>query len=187
MDRRTVVQTTTATLIVGWAGCLGDNGTTNSTENTTETNSTDTNQSQMPSENETNTDNTVDEPVIDSNMIDSTADDSTTFTRTGECDDSSTATVDFTEDPPSITVTGCVEGHNGCAEPVFVSATDVGDKLQIEISEADLSEPDMICTQAIVQRGYELVVRFTTELPATVEVVHDDVGGREVVTTVDRP
>jgi len=173
--------------MIGCAGCLSSGGANaDPTETPSETNSTDSNQSQMPSENETDTDSAVDEPIVDSEMIDSTAEDSTTFTRTGECDNPGTATVDFTEDPPRITVTGCVEGHNGCSEPVFVSATNDDDRLQIEISEANLS-PGMVCSTAIVQRGYELTVRFKTDLPATVEVIHDDRTGRAVVTTVDRP
>jgi hypothetical protein len=168
MDRRTAVRTTAATLLAGVAGCLGSTPTT-----------------EEPPTNETNVTEPTDTAPNVTDLINSDRVDDATFAQTGDCSESGTATVEFVD--REATISGCLTAHNGCAEPVFGSIDAEADVFRVVIGEEDRSGPDTLCTEALVDRGYELTLRFVDELPATIEVVHDDAEGRAVVTTVDRP
>lgn len=179
MNRRTAWQTTAVALLGGVAGCLSD-ATSDENESTTETDDSDENESTDETDDSTTTETETD-------MIDNDRVDESTFTRTGTCEAAGTATIEFADTEPEATITGCVMGHNGCAEPVVESVRDEDETFHFVIGEADLSDSETICTEALVQRGYELQLSFVPELPATIEVVHDDVDGRAVVATADRP
>ena len=174
MYRRIVGRTAAAVAVTSLAGCFSVEGPfeEESTENNTTTEPDDT----MANETPTETD------VIDNDRVAAS-----TLTRTGDCSEAGVATVTFSDADPELTVSGCLRGHNGCAQPVVDSASETDDSVRIVMGEADLSGPDTFCTEALVQRGYELHLRFMTELPSTIEVVHDDVDGRTVVATADRP
>ncbi|MFW6321589.1 MAG: hypothetical protein ACOC0Z_07025 [Halohasta sp.] len=175
MYRRSVCRTTAAAAVLGLAGCLG--GGSGSGSNDSDPDDPNGNDSTT---NDTATDSETD--VIDNNRIKES-----TLTRTGDCSEAGEATVSFDENDPEVTVTGCVTGHNGCAEPVVDDASEADGVFQVVIGEADLSEPGTACTEALVQRGYELRLRFVDDLPSTIEVVHDDATERSVVATADRP
>ncbi|MFO7832653.1 MAG: hypothetical protein R6V31_01005 [Halohasta sp.] len=171
MNRRRICRTAAAAALTGMAGCLGvddpsEEASTNETDE--QTNGTD-----QPT-NETMTDD-VPRDVIDSDRITAAR-----LTATGECEASGTAAVDVGD---GLTITGCLTGHNGCAEPVVESVTDVEGGLQVVVGEEDRSDPETACTQALVQRGYELRLDLDSDPPGAVEVVHDDATGRETVVT----
>ncbi|MFW5978034.1 MAG: hypothetical protein ACOCP2_02205 [Halohasta sp.] len=187
MNRRIVCQRTGAVALLSLPGCLGggtggrsndddsepnDSEADDTTTDDTRTNDTETNETAADSESD----------VVDSDQIAAS-----TLTRTGDCSETGTATVTFGDDDPEAAVSGCLTGHNGCAEPVVDSLTETDDGVRIVMGEADLSDAETACTEALVQRGYELHLEFSTELPSTIEIVHDDVDGREVVATADRP
>ena len=188
MNRRIVCQRTGAVALLSLPGCL--NGDPGAGPNDTEPDDTDPNDSAADDttttdgSNTTTANDTTTDP--ESDVIDSDHIAESELTRTGECTEVGNATVTFGDTDPEATVSGCLRGHNGCAEPVVEAVTDTDDGLRVVMGEADLSGPETLCTQALVQRGYELRLRFASDLPATIEVVHDDADGRAVVATVDR-
>jgi len=178
MNRRIACQTTAVALLGGVAGCLSD-ATPIKSESTNETDDSDENESTDETDDSTTTE-------TETEMIDNDRVDESTFTRAGDCEEAGTAIIEFADTEPEATITGCVTGHNGCSEPVIDSVRDEDGSFRIVIGEQDLS-PETLCTQQTVQRGYELRITFVSELPAVIEVVHDDVDGRAVVATADRP
>jgi hypothetical protein len=185
MNRRTATQTAAVALLTGVAGCL------TAEESREEPAETDGNEIDHPQPDDS-PDNETTSPENGSTdtgteMIDSDRVDGATFTPTGDCDETGTATIEFSDAGPEATITGCLTAHNGCAEPVFGSVDAETDVFRVVIGEEDRSGPGTVCTEALVDRGYELTLRFVEEFPATIEVVHDDAEGRAVVTTVDRP
>ena len=189
MSRRIVCQRTGAVALLSLPGCL--NGDPGVGPNDTEPDDTDPNDS--AADDTTTTDGsyttTANDTATDSesDVVDSDLVAASTLTRTGECTEAGNATVTFDDTNPEATISGCVRGHNGCAEPVVDAVTDTDDGLQVVMSEADLSGPETFCTEALVERGYELHLRFASEFPSNIEVVHDDADGRVVVATADRP
>ena len=172
MHRRRICRTAATVAIAGAAGCLGGDDPsgaepTDESDDATENTTTDTMTDELPSD------------VLDSDRITTT-----TFTRTGECDSAGTAAVEFGD---ATVVTGCLTAHNGCAEPVVETVTDVDGGIRVVGGEEDRSDPGTACTQALVQRGYELTLGFEGDPPGAVEVVHDDAMGRETVVTESRP
>ena len=159
------------------AGCLDDDGgeeaSTNGTDESTTEADAQTNGADEPA-NDTMTEE-LSTDVIDSDRIVAAR-----LTTTGECETAGTATIDFGDD---LAVTGCLTGHNGCAEPVVEAVTDIEGGLRIVVGEEDRSDPGTACTQALVQRGYELHLDVEGDPPGAVEVVHDDAMGRETVVT----
>lgn len=88
-------------------------------------------------------------------------------------------------DAASVVVSGTVVGNNGCYLARLGAVTyDPGhDTCRVVVEAYDASEPAQLCTECITTVEYEATVAFEGGLPGTVEVVHDDVGGRSTVTT----
>jgi len=181
MHRRRICRTTAAVALTGMAGCLGDDGGEEASPNGTDEPTTETDEQTNGSDEPAN--DTMTEE-LSTDVIDSDRIVAARLTPTGECETAGTATVGFGDD---LTVTGCLTGHNGCAEPVVEAVTDIEGGLRIVVSEEDRSDPGTTCTQALVQRGYELTLGFEGDPPGAVEVVHDDAMGRATVETADRP
>ena len=177
MNRRTALQTAAVGLTAGLAGCATFEGP--SEEESTES---ETPEPDDPNETEM-TDENTDETETDVDVIDSDRVAGATFTHTGDCSDPETATIEFLDSEVEAIVTGCIEGRNGCAIPVLVDGYDDNGTLRVEIGEADLSDDETMCTQHIVQLGYELRLRFDPEMPDTIEVFHDGATESGVVAT----
>lgn len=160
MKRRTFLTTATAALGTGSiAGCLSNgNGSGSDGTGTTE-----------PTETPTST------PQSGSIT-------STTLEATGDCSNPGTASVAF--ESSAVVVTGCIQGPNGCHQPVLQDATIGGETLEVVVTTEE--QGGDVCTQALVQRSYETTIGFDGALPATVTVVHDSMGERTTVTTADR-
>ncbi|WP_253737810.1 hypothetical protein [Halohasta salina] len=171
MHRRRICRTAAAVALTGVAGCLDVDGPVE--ESSTGEPDDPADGTDQPT-NETMTED-VPTDVIDSDRITAAR-----LMTTGECEASGTAAVDF---GTRVIVTGCLTGHNGCAEPVVEAVSDIEGGLRVVVGEEDRSDPGTACTQALVQRGYELALEFEGDLPAAVEVVHDDAMGRETVVT----
>jgi hypothetical protein len=155
MDRRTVLAAATAAL----AGCTagGDGGGSTDTSTPTPTVTT-----RLPS-------------IIDRS-----------FTGTPDCPEGVPAgSASVAADVATVSVAGCIEGRNGCAEARLESVDydATGDTLRVAVAAVVDVPPDTMCTQAITPRGYEVVVTFAGGLPGRVAVVHDDVDGRREVAT----
>jgi hypothetical protein len=107
---------------------------------------------------------------------------------TGGCDDPESATVDATG--TAVRIRGCITGPNGCSVPRLGSATIEGDDgretLTVVVTTETDAPPETACTQALVQRGYEVTVDDAGAGPETIRVVHDAAGGRRQVASVDR-
>lgn len=87
-------------------------------------------------------------------------------------------------DSQSVVVTGTVVGNNGCYRARLGGVTyDSGSDTCRVVVEAYNASPDAVCTQCITTISYEATVGFEGGLPGTVEVVHDDRGGRSTVAT----
>ena len=178
MNRRRICRTAAAATLTGVAGCLGVDGpfeaaSTNGTNESTTGSDDKANRTDQPT-NETMTEDVPTE-VIDSDRIVAAR-----LTATGECAAAGTAAVDV---GTGVIVTGCLTAHNGCAEPVVGAVTDIEGGLRVVVGEEDRSDPGTACTQALVQRGYELHLDVEGNPPGAVEVVHDDAMGRETVVT----
>jgi len=95
---------------------------------------------------------------------------------------------DVAFDASSVTVTGCIRGPNGCSVPVLDSvAYDAdADRLTVVVATEDEGGTDTACTQAIVNRGYEVGVRFDGGLPRRVVVYHDGAYDRVEAARVSR-
>ena len=106
---------------------------------------------------------------------------SATLDETGDCSNPNTASVAV---DAAVVVTGCIQGPNGCHQPVLANAEVDGETLEVVVT-TEAREADA-CTQALVQRGYEATLTFDGDLPATVTVVHDSMGSRETVATAER-
>jgi hypothetical protein len=105
----------------------------------------------------------------------------TSFEETGTCE--SPGSVTITPGDGALTVEGCLEGADGCTVAsleaiLFDTATE---SVSVVVGTDDQSGPDAACTQALVNRGYEVSVAFAGGTPETVTVVHDDVRGRREV------
>ncbi|EJN60959.1 hypothetical protein [Halogranum rubrum] len=170
MNRRAFLTTAAATLSVGAsAGCLADGGNTGGSDST-ENEST---ESDEPTTSPTATPTaTPSAPSVAS----------TTLEAMGDCSDSGTASVAF--ESPDVVVTGCIQGPNGCHQPVLQDATVEDGALRVVVTTE--AEGDGACTQALVQRKYEATISFDDSLPSTVEVVHDSMGEQTTVTTADQ-
>jgi hypothetical protein len=94
------------------------------------------------------------------------------------CETPGTADVVF--DASTVTVTGCIRGPNGCHVPVLDSvAYDAdADRLTVVVATESTADDDTACTQAIVERGYEVTVRFEDGLPHRAVVYHEGVDDR---------
>lgn len=99
------------------------------------------------------------------------------------CPDPGGATVRFGDDP--VAVVGCVVGQNGCTRPRVASVDRDGDAVELVVAAVEERETDEVCTEALVNLGYEARLGYV-EPPTSVTVVHDDVHGRRVVTDATR-
>mgnify|MGYP005854841449 CR=1 FL=1 len=162
MDRRTALQTAAVGLTAGLAGCASFDG------------SEDEESTDDPQPDDDPTDMTDDETdaTDPTDRIDSDRVAGATFTHTGGCSAPETATVEFLDSEVEALIAGCIQARNGCAIPILVGGSEDNGTLRVEISEEDFSDPDTLCTEAIVDQGYELRLRFD-ELPERIEVFHD--------------
>jgi len=192
MNRRTALQTAAVGLTAGLAGCATFEGPfeEESTEPGSEEEATETEEEATESEtpepddpNETNMTDDTDETETDADTIDSDRVAGASFTHTGECSDPETATVEFLDSGVEVLITGCIQARNGCSVPILLGGSEDTGTLRVEIGEADFSDPDTVCTEAIVDQGYELRLRFDPELPQTIEVFHDGAIESGVVAT----
>ncbi|AFK18222.1 hypothetical protein E6P09_05505 [Haloferax mediterranei ATCC 33500] len=162
MKRRTLL-VGTAGLCAALAGCTGDgNGGESPTETETTTSPTETPKHPR---------------LVERSFSPQTADD---------CPDDGKAQVTYTK--TGATVSGCLWGRNGCAVARLARADyDVeSDVATVVVKTVVDAEPDEVCTQALVTRGYELTLSFEAGLPGRVVVIHDDVNGRREVARRDR-
>ena len=86
-------------------------------------------------------------------------------------------------DGDSVVVEGCITGRNGCMVAALESAAydAEADELSVRVETEDESEPDEMCTQALVHRGYTVTVEFENGLPGTTTVTHDGADGERQV------
>lgn len=171
MKRRTFLTAAAATSVGSLAGCLGDGESSGSGGGTGT-------QTDEP------TDSTTDEPARSPTDTPTGGGEvsSTKLEATGDCSTSGSASVAF--ESSAVVVTGCIQGPNGCHQPVLRETTTNGDTLEVVVTTEE--QGGDMCTQALVQRGYEATVGFGGGLPATVTVVHDSMGEQTTVATVDR-
>lgn len=83
-------------------------------------------------------------------------------------------------DGGTVVCRGCVRGRNGCTVAVLEGATydaDAGE-LRVVVATEEDRDDGMMCTQAIVNLGYEVTVELDGGRPETVVLVEDDVDGR---------
>jgi len=150
MNRRTALQTAAVGLAAGLAGCASSEG--DPEEDSTE--------AETPEPDESNdttmTDGDTDETEDAADTIDSDRVAGASFTHTGECSDPETADIEFLDSEVEAVIIGCIEGRNGCAVPVLAGGSEDNGTLRVEVGEVDISDDDMMCTQQIVQLGYEL-------------------------------
>ncbi len=99
------------------------------------------------------------------------------FERTGDCEAAGSAAVTFDDD--RVTVTGCIQGRNGCMQAAL-GGTDLTDGV-LSIVVTTEKEGGDVCSQQIVQRGYDATFVFEAALPAEVRVVHESMDGRREV------
>lgn len=94
--------------------------------------------------------------------------------------------VDVRFEGDTVVVSGCVRGSNGCHAPHLRGTVLKGEMLSVTVASVDTSESMEVCTDVLVENGYEVVARFDGGLPSRVEIVHDDMDGRRTVATVER-
>jgi len=176
MNRRTALQTAAVGLTAGLAGCASFDGPFDEESTESETPESD-------SQNGTPMTDSTDKTGDDADAIDSDRVDGASFTHTGECSDPETASVDFLDSDAETVISGCIEGRNGCAVPILAGGSEADGTLRVEIGEVDVSDDDMMCTQQIVQLGYELRLRFDDGFPDSIEVFHDGAEQSGVVAT----
>jgi len=159
MKRRTLLGTLGTTGIVTLTGCLSDGGGGTPSDNGTATDTP----TPMPTPAPTLTGSgfQVDSP------------------QSGTQADSATATVDGTD----VVVDGRIQGDNGCYTGELDSVNYDGDRLTVAVRAVDDSDPDEMCTDAIVEIDYTATVEFANGPPATVVVTHDHGDGPETVLT----
>lgn len=110
------------------------------------------------------------------------------FERTGDCENPGSARVSVRKSaPPEVVVEGCIVGANGCTEAALgeVEFDAAVDELRVVVVTEEERGTDEVCTQALVHRGYRVVVPFERGGPATTVVVHDGARGRREVARVD--
>ncbi|XVH30388.1 hypothetical protein ACNS7O_08205 [Haloferacaceae archaeon DSL9] len=117
----------------------------------------------------------------DAEIDDSVADSS--FEWIGECRTPGEATIDV--DGERVTIAGCIQVENGCAEPALASATETEDGFRVVVATVDTATEDEACTEAIEFRGYEAIFEFEDAAPDRIEVVHDSAEGESTVATTD--
>jgi hypothetical protein len=105
----------------------------------------------------------------------------TQFSARQECSGSTGARIEFTED--AVVATGCIRGPNGCHVAALQDATLQDGTLRIVVTTEKEGGTDIGCTQAVVQRGYEVTVSTAGGHPSTVEVVHASMDERTTVAT----
>ncbi len=197
MKRRTVWQTAAVGLTAGLAGCASfdesaDDQQTDDDSSDDQQTDDDSNNEDQPDEDEPNdsamSDEEIDEETEDpQEILEGHGVAEASFSRTGDCSDPETASIEFLDSETEVLIEGCIQGRNGCSVPVLLESTDENGTLRIEISEEDFSDDDMVCTEAIVERGYELRVRFESEFAESIEVFHDGAIESGVVATASRP
>lgn len=183
MKRRTVLTSVTAAAVTGTlTGCLAGGDTSGSDGGSTDTETDTSTESPTQSPTETSTETATDTPAETATSTPSSgAIKSKKLRATGDCSNSGTASVAFESN--SVVVTGCIQGPNGCHQPVLESATMDGDTLNIVVTTE--AEGDA-CTQALVQRGYEVTVSCGGDLPEKVVVVHKSMGEQSTAATKER-
>ena len=84
-------------------------------------------------------------------------------------------------------VTGTVVGNNGCyrARLGEVSYDGSSDTCRVVVEAFDDRGSSGGCTECITEITYEAVVVFDGGLPGTLEVVHDELGGKNTVVSKD--
>ncbi|MFA1610131.1 hypothetical protein [Halobellus rubicundus] len=133
---------------------------------------------------------TTDESATATDEPSRTADDadlvSGTLVPREECPTAGDATVELGDG--SATVRGCVVGKNGCTVPSLreVTIDAETDVATVVVAAVEERGEDEACTEALVNLGYEVRVDAGDATLTGVEVVHDDIEGRRVVTDVTR-
>lgn len=94
--------------------------------------------------------------------------------------------IDVTFESAAVEVLGCVTGNNGCYTAAIESATVEDGRFTLVVVSTTTAEPSEPCPDVITDSGYLVRATFEDEAPAVVEVVHDDIGGRRTVKTVER-
>ncbi|SFR35688.1 hypothetical protein [Halogeometricum limi] len=155
MMRRTVLASA-LTLALPLSGCLGGTGPGDDPETETTT--------------ETRTDGGQTLSV-----------ESTSLSSLDDCPEVSIAS----EGDSSVVCRGCVRGKNGCtvAKLGDVSYDADTDELRVLVVTEEERGEDQMCTQALVDLGYEVRVELDGGLPTTVALRHDDVDGEQDVAT----
>jgi FtsP/CotA-like multicopper oxidase with cupredoxin domain len=175
MERRTFLAGTVAALSAV-AGCVGeppetpDNGA--EPTDTEEQTGTDTPADGTPGD----TDTPADTPSGASTSIVSRS-----LEQQGDCNSPGNASI--ATDGATVSVEGCITGRNGCMYPALGAASydAEADELTVRVTTENESDPDEACTQALVQRGYEVTVEFDGSLPGTTTVYHDSMDEEQQV------
>lgn len=175
MQRRSVLAAAGAVLVAGCTGTGGGDGGSSGTTTTSTTESDD--ETTTAGGDETTTTTVGSGSVKGSFEVGKAACGST---------DGGRASISFGES--SVSVSGVVVGNNGCfsarlSDVVYESA---GGACLVVVEAFDASDDDEACTQCITNIAYSATVSFDGELPGTVEVVHDDMGGSSTVATASR-
>ncbi|KAB1186689.1 MULTISPECIES: hypothetical protein [Haloferax] len=163
MKRRAILAGV-AGVCVSLAGCAADDDTDDRDGDQTTTETTSTTPTPTPSE-----------PVL--------VEQSLSPVPTDDCPTDGRATVPAVAEGV-ITVEGCLWGANGCSVVRLAAADYDSDSntATVVIQTVEDVAPDEGCTQALVPLGYRAQLRFSFQLPAAIEVVHDDVNGRRTLT-----
>lgn len=179
MRRRTFLTSVTAAVATGTlAGCLGGGDPSGGGGTDTESPANSPTET-SPETTETPTDTATDAPTDTPTSVEGIA--SKTLEATGDCSNPDTANVAF--ESKTVVVTGCIQGPNGCHQPVLKRATMDGGKLNVVVTTEGQGDA---CTQALVQRSYEARISFDGDLPKTVVVIHDSMGEQSTVATAKR-
>ncbi|GAB6879274.1 hypothetical protein JCM17823_15480 [Halorubrum gandharaense] len=102
------------------------------------------------------------------------------------CANSGSASVTFDRAAGQVVVRGCVTGETACHYPEVASAGYDGEVLQLVVAPEYQADDDEACAQVLTDRGYRVEATFDGDAPRDVEIVHDDVHGREFVATATR-
>ncbi len=93
------------------------------------------------------------------------------------------ADVEFDVAEEAVVVAGLIPGANSCKTADLESAgydEDV-DVLEVRVETVDLPDVEEVCTPVIMENSYRFEAAFTSGLPGTVSVYHDD----ELVVSVE--
>jgi len=110
------------------------------------------------------------------------------FQTSGGCQNPESASIEWNED--SIAIEGCIVGRNGCADARLVSIepTTTEGAVDVVVETFVDADDDEVCTEALINIGYDLQLHVPSSSdPTQIQVTHDDVNGRSVVTIADRP